>query len=91
MITLKEYKQAKKIVDEYEMQSKIVLDNNHKNLRKGDYVKTTKGCRFNGIFFGHIVGFTKWRNYHAVKVKKESSEFTNRRIVICLAKNLIKI
>lgn len=91
MITKSQYEKAKMIVEQYELQRKRILEKFDKKFRKGDYVKTTKGCRSNGIFYGHIVGFTKWRDYPAIKVKKESSEFTGRRIVTCLAKNLIKI
>jgi hypothetical protein len=90
MITKEEYKKAIKIVKQYELEqseNKILM----KKFRLGDYVKTNKGCRFSSIFYGHVVGFTNWKDYPAVKVKKESSEFTGKRIVTCLAKNLIKV
>ncbi|MHA1815239.1 MAG: hypothetical protein ACTSX1_04485 [Candidatus Heimdallarchaeaceae archaeon] len=40
------------------------------SLNIGDYVWTEKGRRSVGPTGGRIVGFTTWRDYGAVKVKK---------------------
>ena len=52
----------------------------------GDYVRTRKGCRFNGSFAGVIVKIgKKWGDYEAVVVQKDSG-----KKVLCLLKNLEK-
>ncbi|MBK7362769.1 MAG: hypothetical protein IPJ01_10775 [Micavibrio sp.] len=86
MITKKEYLKAKSIVTKYEeMVNKIHLTVSP-NFKKGQLVKTTKGCRFKGGFVGTVVGLCTWGEYLAVKVRKR----TDKRIVVCLAKNLVK-
>jgi hypothetical protein len=87
MITKKQYLEAKAIVTKYEkMVSKIRLTSNPK-IKKGQLVKTTKGCRFKGGFVGTVVGFCTWGEFPAVKVRKS----VDNRIVICLAKNLVRV
>ena len=89
MITVKQYKEAKAIVEKYEaQQAKIKKENrNSVKLKIGDKVTTKKGCRMSRTkLTGKVVGFGSWGEYPAVKVKKDD----NNRIVMCLKKNLIK-
>ncbi len=85
MISKKEYEQALKIVKEYEEQVKK-NSKESKKFKLKDVVMTTKGCRQKGGFAGIVVGFGTWKEYPAVKVRKNS----DGRTVMCLAKNLVK-
>lgn len=86
MITKKEYLKAKSIVTKYEENIKKIHSIVKPKIKKGELVRTTKGCRFKGGFVGTVVGFCTWGEYPAVKVRK----CVNKRIVVCLAKNLVK-
>lgn len=61
---------------------------NFENLKEhfplGMWVTTLKGCRMRGTFTGKVVGYSKWKQYPAVKIRKSS----DGRIVLCLARNL---
>lgn len=86
MVTKKQYLEAKAIVTKYEeMFNKIRLTVTE-NIKKGELVRTTKGCRFKGGFSGTVVGFCTWGEFPAVKVRKS----VDNRIVVCLAKNLVR-
>ncbi len=85
MISHKKYLDAKKIVDQYENEQFLQLSLNVGDFKIGDKVKTVKGCRIKGAFNGIVIGFGKWSNYDAVKVRKE----INNKIVMCLTKNLV--
>lgn len=52
----------------------------------GSRVKTTKGDRFSGPFEATVIGYSKWREYDSVIVRKD-----NGQKVACLTKNLIKV
>lgn len=54
-------------------------------LKIGDRVLTTKGCRIKGGSSGVIVGWSKWKDYPAAQVKK-----TDGKTKQFLVKNLIK-
>lgn len=56
------------------------------SLDIGDYVWTEKGSKASGPTGGRIIGFTTWRNYSAMKVKK-----ANGNVRTFLAQNLNKI
>jgi len=56
------------------------------SLNIGDYVWTKKGSRSAGPTGGRIVGFTTWKDYSAVKVKK-----ANGHVRTFLEHNLNKI
>jgi hypothetical protein len=88
MISRKKYLEAKKIVDQYEAEqlNKPTVIGNCGDFEIGMKVRTTKGCQYKGAFSGEVVGFGKWSDYDAVKVKKN----TDGRIVMCLAKNLLR-
>jgi len=55
-------------------------------LRVGDYVWSNKGCRVNGPSGGRIIGYTQWRDFDAVKVRK-----ANGNVATFLLKNLDRI
>lgn len=58
----------------------------------GDHVRTIKGGRLRdeGVFSGIITGFSKWRQYPAVNVKKIGRN--GRELTVqCLVHNLVKI
>jgi hypothetical protein len=86
MITKEEYLKAKAIVNKYEEKVKKSHSVIKPKIKKGEIVRTTKGCRFNGGFVGTVVGFCTWGEYPAVKVRKS----VGNRIVVCLAKNLVR-
>lgn len=87
MITKKQYNEAQIVVAKYEAQLKqaIVSRRNGIKFKRGERVRTTKGCRIKKYGFeGVVVGKCMWGEYPAVKVKKDEG-----RIVVCLAKNLV--
>lgn len=59
-------------------------------MKIGDRVQAMKGGRFptEGSFTGTIVGFSKWRNYDAANVRKDSPRNSHGATVQCLVKNL---
>lgn len=86
MITKKQYLEAKAIVTKYEEKVKKGYSVIRPKIKKGELVRTTKGCRFKGVFSGTVVGFCTWGGFPAVKVRKS----VGNRIVVCLAKNLVR-
>jgi hypothetical protein len=65
-------------------------DKKEKDMKIGDKVYCKKGGRMRGegSFSGVIVGFSKWRNYDAVNVKKDFPRTTYSATVQCLVKNI---
>ncbi len=55
-------------------------------LQLGDYAWSKKGCRVNGPTGGRIIGFTTWRDYEAVRIRK-----ADKSVSTFLLKNLDKI
>lgn len=55
-------------------------------LKIGDKVRTTRGCRISGPSTGNIVGWSKWKDYEAAQVRKPDGKI--RQFLI---KNLEKI
>jgi len=86
MITKKQYLEAKATVTEYEENLKKAHRVIRPKIKKGELVRTTKGCRFKGGFSGTVVGLCTWGEFPAVKVRKS----VGNRIVVCLAKNLVR-
>jgi hypothetical protein len=62
-------------------------------MKIGDRVRTKKGGRLlgEGPFKGAVVGFSKWRGYNAVNVRKDYFRSSYGRTVQCLEKNLVVI
>jgi hypothetical protein len=59
----------------------------NRKIKIGDTVTTNKGCRISKKKAkGKVIGFTTWRQYEAVKIKKH-----NGKIVIILLQNIVFI
>jgi hypothetical protein len=67
----------------YHLKEKIV----ESKPKLGTKVNTKKGCRINGPASGIVVGYGRWRDYDAVKVRKD----VDGRVSLFLMKNLYVI
>ncbi len=52
----------------------------------GVRVATKKGCRIRGVFEGRVKGYSVWKEFQAINVRKDDG-----RVVQCLAKNLVRV
>ena len=53
-------------------------------MKNGESVRVLKGDKIKGPFWGTSVGVSRWRGYHALKIRKSDG-----RVVLCLSHNVM--